>query len=56
MGTFGKTLTRELGKNTGKWVSNKVFGDGHATPHKIIHARQQEKARVERDSARNYRE
>lgn len=56
MGTFGKTLTRELGKNTGKWVSNKVFGDGHATPHKIIHARQKEKARVERDNARNYRE
>jgi Skp family chaperone for outer membrane proteins len=56
MGTFGKTFTREIGKNTGKWVSNKVFGDGHATPHKIIHAREREKARVERDSARNYRE
>ena len=56
MSNFGKSLTRELGKNTGKWVSNKVFGDGHATPHKIIHAREREKARVERDNARNYRE
>lgn len=55
MGTFGKTFTREIGKSTGKWVSNKVFGDGHATPHKIIHAREREKARVERDNAQNYR-
>jgi hypothetical protein len=56
MGTFGKTFTREIGKNTGKWVSNKVFGDGHATPHKIIHAREKQQARVERDNARNYRD
>jgi hypothetical protein len=56
MGTFGKSFSREIGKNTGKWVSNKVFGDGHATPHKIIHARQREKARNEREEARNFRE
>lgn len=56
MGTFGKSFTREIGKNTGKWVSNKVFGDGHATPHKLIHARQKENARKEREEARNYRE
>lgn len=36
MGKFGASFSRELGKNTGKWVSNKVFGDGHATPHRII--------------------
>lgn len=30
MGTFGKSFTREIGKNTGKWASNKIFGDG---PH-----------------------
>lgn len=36
MGTFGKTFTREIGKNTGKWVSNKVFGDGHATPYRFV--------------------
>lgn len=56
MGTFGKSFTREIGKNTGKWASNKLFGDGHATPHKIIRARERENSRVQRDSARNYRE
>lgn len=29
------SFKREVGKNTGKWVSNKIFGDGHATPHKV---------------------
>ena len=38
MGTFGKSFSREIGKNTGKWASNKIFGDGHATPKKHIHA------------------
>lgn len=32
---FSKALGRELGKNTGKFVSNKVFGDGHSTPHRV---------------------
>ena len=37
MGTFGKTFYREMGKNTGKFVSNKVFGKGgHATPLRVI--------------------
>lgn len=37
MGTFGKSFAREIGKNTGKWASNKVFGNtGHATPHRIV--------------------
>ena len=37
MGTFGKSFSREMGKNTGKFVSNKVFGKaGHATPHRVI--------------------
>jgi len=35
--TFGSSFKRELGKNTGRFVSNKVFGDGHASKHKIIH-------------------
>ena len=35
MGIFGKSFNREIGKNTGKWMSNKVFGDGHATPYKL---------------------
>ena len=37
MGTFGKSFSRELGKNTGKWASTKLFGDKHATPHRIIY-------------------
>ncbi|MFN4235045.1 MAG: hypothetical protein ACK4IK_09600 [Bacteroidia bacterium] len=32
---FSKALGRELGKNTGKFISNKLFGDGHATPYRI---------------------
>tara|TARA_B100000795_G_scaffold3673_1_gene2501 strand:- start:616 stop:1152 length:537 start_codon:yes stop_codon:yes gene_type:complete len=37
MGIFGKTFAREMGKNTGKFVSNKVFGKaGHATPIRVI--------------------
>lgn len=35
MGTFGKSLGRELGKNTGKFVSNKVFGDQWSTPYRV---------------------
>ncbi|MEQ8241065.1 MAG: hypothetical protein RIA69_17750 [Cyclobacteriaceae bacterium] len=35
MGLFGKSVTREVGKNTGKWISNKVFGDGHSTPYRV---------------------
>ncbi len=36
MGTFGKSFEREIGKNTGKWVSNVVFGDGHSTPYRRV--------------------
>ncbi len=32
---FSKALGRELGKNTGKLISNKLFGNGHATPYRI---------------------
>lgn len=56
MGSFGKSLSRELGKNTGKWVSNKIFGDSYATPHKLIHSRERENARLERAKAKEYRE
>lgn len=35
MGKGTDSFKRELGKNTGKWVSNKVFGDGHSTPHRV---------------------
>ena len=35
MGKGTDSFKRELGKNTGKWVSNKIFGDGHSTPHRV---------------------
>lgn len=36
MSGFGKSFERELGKNTGKWVSNVVFGDKHSTPYRRV--------------------
>jgi hypothetical protein len=35
MGKGTDSFKRELGKNTGKWLSNKVFGDGHSTPYRV---------------------
>jgi hypothetical protein len=35
MGNFGKSLSRELGKNTGKVISNAVFGDKWSTPKRV---------------------
>ena len=35
MGKATDSFKREIGKNTGKWVSNKIFGDGHSTPHRV---------------------
>lgn len=40
MSRYFDSLKRELGKNTGKWVSNKVFGDGHSTPYRVKIQRQ----------------
>ena len=36
MSNFGNSFKKELGKNTAKWLSNKIFGDGHSTPYKVI--------------------
>lgn len=41
MGAFGNSLKRELGKNTGKFISNVVFGDMHSTPYRRVDARRQ---------------
>lgn len=38
MGTFGKSISRELGKNTGKVISNAVFGDKWSTPYRSVNA------------------
>lgn len=32
---FKESLFKELGTNTGKWVSNKVFGDNWSTPYRF---------------------
>ena len=41
MGAFGNSLKRELGKNTGKFISNVVFGDMHSTPYRRVDSRRQ---------------
>lgn len=41
MGAFGNSLKRELGKNTGKFISNVVFGDKHSTPYRRVDSRHQ---------------
>ncbi|HAP68899.1 MAG TPA: hypothetical protein DCR04_04105 [Flavobacteriales bacterium] len=56
MGTFGTSLKRELGKNTGRWVSNKVFGDGHASKHKVTIQRERDERKVEREAVRREKE
>lgn len=55
MGTFWKSFTREVGKNTGKWASNKIFGNtGWATPRRhIIEVEERKKQRLE---AREYKQ
>lgn len=50
MGIFGKSFSREIGKNTGKWVSNKVFKDGHSTPYRV--KIQREKLKVEQEKVK----
>lgn len=55
MGIFTRFLTRELGKNTGKMVSNMIFGDSWATPYKVSvnekTRRERMKMQKERDAA-----
>lgn len=35
MGILSKSLSREFGKNAGKWASNLIFGNKWATPYKL---------------------
>jgi hypothetical protein len=35
MGNFGNSLSKELGKNTGRVISNVVFGDKWSTPKRV---------------------
>ena len=43
--SFGKSFERELGKNTGKWVSNVIFRDGHSTPYRRVGSTQHREPR-----------
>lgn len=54
MGSFGKSLSRELGKNTGKVISNIVFGDAWSTPYRRVSTPRpvSESARLRAESAR----
>ena len=45
MGKATDSFKREMGKNTGKWLSNKIFGDGHSTPQRISVKVQKEQAK-----------
>lgn len=47
MGAFENSFKRELGKNTGKFISNVVFGDKHSTPYRQVGSARQT-AREER--------
>ncbi len=56
MGIFTKVLERELGKNTGKMVSNWIYGDSWATPYKVSvnekNRAERLKAQKEKDAAK----
>src|SRR5690554_6197167 len=36
MSKFIDSFKREVGKNTGKYLSNVLFGDGHSTPYRRV--------------------
>lgn len=52
MGIGTNWFKREIGKNTGKYVSNKIFGDKWATPHKVIIAR--ENAKIDKQGSQDF--
>ena len=41
MGKTFDSFKREIGKNTGKAVSNFFFGDSHATPYRRVNSKRQ---------------
>lgn len=43
MSDFGKAFRREVGKNTGKFISNVIFGDKHSTPYRRVDAARRER-------------
>jgi hypothetical protein len=55
MSPFGKALKRELGKNTGKLISNKLFGDGHSTPYRLKIQRERQLQQEQKEALKNER-
>ena len=47
MGIIEDSFKKELGKNTGKFVSNLVFGDKHSTPYRRVRSSEAQEARAE---------
>lgn len=47
MGIIEDSFKKELGKNTGKFVSNLVFGDKHSTPYRRVGSSEAQEARAE---------
>jgi hypothetical protein len=47
---FVKSFKKELGKATGRRVANAVFGDKHASKHKVIIQREREERKREREA------
>lgn len=47
MGIIEDSFKKELGKNTGKFVSNLIFGDKHSTPYRRVGSSEAQKARAE---------
>jgi hypothetical protein len=46
---FIKSIKREVGRNTGKVISNLFFGDKHSTPHRFITSRNKKKSISEKE-------
>ena len=40
MGKVTDSFKREIGKNTGKVISNMLFGDSHSTPYRRVYSRE----------------
>lgn len=54
MGKFEDSFKRQVGRDTGKFVSNVIFGDKHATPVRV--SVRQEKIKLEKERFESERE
>ena len=55
MGIFFRSLGRELGKNTGKRISNALFGDKWSTPYRVGRTKDEKESRGRRLSRKERR-